>query len=272
MPELPEVEVIRRDLASRVEGRTVEAATILTSRLTRRQGDPAALAARLVGARIRALSRRGKCLRFDLGETSLIVRLGMTGQLRWYPAADTCHIDPHTHALLTFVEGGVLAYRDVRKFGEWFLLPTDEIETTLPLGPEPLGEEFSAAALRRICRSAARIKAVLLDQHKLAGVGNIYADEALFRAGIRPTRRAASLSGAEIARLRSAVRAVLAEAIRHRGSTISDFLDPSGRPGSYAPRHRVYRRHGTPCQDCGTLIRRILVAQRGTHYCPTCQR
>jgi len=272
MPELPEVETIRRELASRVKGRTIGAATILSPRLTRRQGDPAALAAKMVGTRILALSRRGKYLRFDLGEASLIVRLGMTGQLRWHPAADACLVDPHTHALLTFVEGGVLAYRDVRKFGEWLLLPTHEIETTLPLGPEPLGEEFSAAALRRICRSAARIKAVLLDQHKLAGVGNIYADEALYRAGIRPTRRAASLTAAEIAKLRSALRAVLTEAIRHRGSTVSDFLDPCGRPGDFAPRHRVYQRDGTPCRKCGTRIRRILVAQRGTHYCPTCQR
>jgi formamidopyrimidine-DNA glycosylase len=272
MPELPEVEVIRRDLVPKVVGRSIRQASIVTPRLTRRQGSPATVAAGLVGRQIQALRRRGKFLQFDLGDRSLIARLGMTGQFRWWCDQESCQWDEHTHAVLHFAEGGVLTYRDVRKFGELFLLPTDEVEAALRVGPEPLEGGFSVAVLRRICQSSARVKSVLLDQRKIAGIGNIYADEALFRARIRPTRRAASLSEAELRALRVAIRAVLTAAIRHRGSSISDFLDPCGEPGGFAPRHRVYHCHGTPCRVCGTVIRRILVGQRGTHFCPTCQR
>jgi formamidopyrimidine-DNA glycosylase len=272
MPELPEVEVIRRDLVPKLTGRTIREAQILTPRLTRRAGSPGSVAAGLVGRRIVALRRRGKCVWFDLGETSLIVRLGMTGQLRWWPEEAALAADRHTHAILRFAEGGLLSYRDARKFGELFLLPTAVVEETLRLGPEPLEADFTTAVLAGVCRSVARIKALLLDQRRIAGIGNIYADEALFRAKIRPTRRAASLRPVEIAALRDAIRCVLSEAIRHRGSSISDFRDPCGEPGGYAPEHRVYQRHGTPCRTCGSPIRRILVAQRGTHFCPTCQR
>jgi len=272
MPELPEAEVIRRDLAAALEGRTIREARILTPRLTRHAASPAAVAAGLAGRRIAALRRRGKCVWLDLGETSLIVRLGMTGQLRFWPEGAAPAADRHTHAILRLAGGGVLSYRDARQFGELLLLPTAAVEGTLRLGLEPLGAEFSAAALTRICRSEARIKSLLLDQHRIAGIGNIYADEALFRAGIRPTRRAASLRPAEIAALRKAIRSVLSEAIRHRGSTISDYRDASGEPGGYAPEHRVYQRHGTPCRTCGSIIRRLLVGQRGSHFCPTCQR
>ncbi|MBI4536520.1 MAG: DNA-formamidopyrimidine glycosylase [candidate division NC10 bacterium] len=272
MPELPEVETIRRDLVPKVVGRSIRQASILTPRLTRRAGTPASVAAGLIGRRIRALLRRGKFFQFDLGETSLIVRLGMTGQLRWWRDRESCQGDEHTHAFLHFDEGGVLTYRDVRKFGELFLVPTEAVEAALRVGPEPLEDAFSVGALRRICQSGARVKSVLLDQRKIAGLGNIYADEALFRAKIRPTRRAASLSEEELRALRGAIRFVLAAAIRQRGSSISDFRDPCGEPGGFAPRHRVYQCHGTPCRVCGTAIRRILVAQRGTHFCPTCQR
>ena len=272
MPELPEVEVIRRDLVPKVVGRSIRQATILSPRLTRRQGSPGSVAAGLEGRRIEALRRRGKFFQFDLGDRSLIARLGMTGQFRWWHDSASCQTDEHTHAVFHFAEGGVLTYRDVRKFGELFLLPTEAVESTLRVGPEPLGAGFSVAVLRRICKSSARVKSVLLDQRKVAGIGNIYADEALFRAKIRPTRRAASLADEELQALRLAIRAVLTAAIRYRGSSISDFRDPCGEPGGFAPRHRVYHCHGTPCRVCGTVIRRILVGQRGTHFCPTCQR
>lgn len=272
MPELPEVEVVRRMLASKVVGRSIRRAAIFTPRLTRRGGNPAAVSAGVAGRRVQALTRRGKFLQFSLGETSLIVRLGMTGQLRWWPDDASCQRDGHTHAVFHFADGSVLTYRDARKFGELFLLDTAAVEAALNVGPEPLGEGFTVAVLRQACRSAARVKSVLLDQRKIAGIGNIYADEALFRAKIRPTRRAASLSDAELQALRAAIRAVLAAAIRQRGSSIADFRDPCGEPGAFAQRHRVYHRHGTPCRACGTLIRRVLVGQRGTHFCPTCQR
>ncbi len=312
MPELPEVEVIRRDLIPRVAGRVIESAKLTAPRLTRRRGTPAALEAALAGRTVRALRRRGKFLLFDLtGDETLIVRLGMTGQLRWAENGRGFRPDGHTHAQIVFGHppglgsaspvvgsgifppsdaasavgspvggsgsaapgaGGVLYYRDIRKFGEMFLLPTGAVDRTLRIGREPLDAALRADDLFRLCRAPTRIKSLLLDQTKLAGVGNIYADEALFRAGIRPTRRARTLTRAEAARLLRALRAILQAGIRHRGSSISDYRDASGSPGGFVRFHRVYHRHGKPCRTCGTPIRRILLSQRSTHFCPTCQR
>lgn len=273
MPELPEVEVIRRDLASAVVGRTIESAKLTAPRLTRRGGTPQAVEAALAGRTVRALRRRGKFLLFDLdGEESLVVRLGMTGQLRWSVNGEGFRPDAHTHVQIVFAPSGVLSYRDVRKFGEMFLLPTAEVDRRLRIGREPLDPAFGPADFFRLCRSEARIKALLLDQTKLAGVGNIYADEALFRAGIRPTRRARRVTRAQAVRLLRALRAVLQAGIRHRGSSISDYRDASGNPGRFVRFHRVYHRHGQPCPRCGSPIRRIWLGQRGTHFCPTCQR
>ena len=167
---------------------------------------------------------------------------------------------------------GVLFYRDVRKFGELFVLPTAAVERRLRIGREPLDPSFGPEDLFRLCRADTRIKTLLLDQRKLAGVGNIYADEALFRAGICPTRRARTVTRAQAARLLRALRAVLEAGIRHRGSSISDYRDASGRPGRFVRFHRVYHRHGLPCPRCGTPIRQIRLSQRSTHFCPRCQR
>ena len=273
MPELPEVEVIRRALVARVVGREIVEARLSEPRLTRRRGRPADVARAVVGRRIEALRRRGKFLVFVLGEESLIVRLGMTGQLLWWDTRDSFQPDRHTHAHLGFARGGILSYRDVRKFGEMFLLPTQALDATLCVGVEPLESTFTVAVLQNICReSRARVKSLLLDQRKIAGIGNIYADEALFRAGLRPMRRATSLRPEEIRRLWRSIRAVLRAGIRHRGSTISDYRDPAGLPGNFGALHRVYHRHGMPCQSCGTVIKRMVLGQRGTHYCPSCQR
>jgi len=272
MPELPEVEVIRLDLVPRVQGRRISEVSITERRLTRRRGSPAEVAAALLGCRVRALRRRGKYLFFDLGQESLVVRLGMTGQLLWAEGRRGFERDKHTHAVLSFEGGGRVLYRDTRKFGEMFLLPTATAEYTLRIGIEPLEPGFTPQALLQLCRGKRRIKTVLLDQTRIAGIGNIYADEALFRAGIRPTRRASSLRPAEVRRLRAAIRRVLQAGIRHRGSSISDYRDASGEPGRFAAQHRVYQRHGMPGLACGTPIRRILLGQRGTHYCPSCQR
>ena len=288
MPELPEVEVIRCDLVPKVVGRTIESAKLTAPRLTRRRGTSASVEAALAGRTVRALRRRGKFLLFDLtGDETLVVRLGMTGQLRWAEDGRGFRPDSHTHAQIAFGStpaadpasvafspgaGGVLYYRDIRKFGEMFLLPTGGAERTLRIGREPLDPTLRPEDFFRVCRATARIKSLLLDQTKLAGIGNIYADEALFRAGIRPTRRASSLTRVEAAYLLRALRAVLRAGIRHRGSSISDYRDASGRPGAYVRFHRVYHRHGEPCRVCGTPIRRIQLAQRGTHFCPACQR
>jgi formamidopyrimidine-DNA glycosylase len=273
VPELPEVEVIRRALVPWVVGRRIEEVQIVEPRLTRRHGTPQGVSAAVTGRTVAGLGRRGKCVLFDLGGESLIVRLGMTGQLLWWETDAQFRPDGHTHAHLRFSGGGVLSYRDIRKFGEMILLPTAAVESALRIGVEPLDSGFTVEALESLCRgSSMRVKCFLLDQRKIAGIGNIYADEALFRAGIRPTRRASSLRSKEIGALRREIRAVLRTAIRYRGSSISDYRDPCGDPGDFAPLHRVYHRHGTPCVACGTTIRRIVLGQRGTHFCPTCQR
>jgi len=272
MPELPEVEVIRRDLVRRVEGRRIQSAKMAEPRLTRRQGTLREVEAALRVRRVRALRRRGKFFVFDLGRESLVVHLGMTGQLLWSENGDDFRPDQHTHAQLIFDGGGILYYRDIRKFGEMFILPTPSVERTLRVGVEPLDSRFTPEVLREVCRSSSRIKPLLLNQTKIAGIGNIYADEALFRAGIRPTRRAASLRQEEIRSLRRAIRAALQAGIRHRGSSISNYRDACGQPGRFVALHRVYHRQGKPCRCCGTPIRRIVLGQRGTHFCPTCQR
>ncbi len=273
MPELPEVEVIRRALVPWLVGRRIEEAKIVEPRLTRRRGTPDEVAAALVGRTVASLTRRGKWFFFDLGGPSLVIRLGMTGQLLWWENRNQFRPDAHTHAHFRIAGGGVLSYRDVRKFGEIFLLPPAGVEPVLRIGREPLDPAFTADALAQVCKdSRVRIKSLLLDQRKIAGIGNIYADEALFRAGIRPTRRARSLRPEEIRALQRSIRAVLRAAIRHRGSSISDYRDPSGNPGDFALRHRVYHRQGEPCMSCGTPIRRVLLGQRGTHFCPLCQR
>ena len=272
MPELPEVEVIRRDLAQWVVGRRIRRVQITDPRLTRRRGTPREVEMALTGRTVKALRRRGKNFVFDLGPDSLIIRLGMTGQLLWWRGDDDFRPDRHTHARLDFSGSGILSYRDVRKFGEIFLLPADSVERTLSVGVEPLEATFTPEVLHRVCQSSSKIKLLLLNQAKIAGIGNIYADEALFRSGIRPTRRAASLRQHEIRSLHRAIRAVLQAGIRHRGSSISNYRDACGQPGRFVSLHRVYHRHGKPCHRCGTPVRRIVLGQRGTHFCPTCQQ
>ncbi len=272
MPELPEVEVIRRDLLPHVQGRRIQSAKITEPRLTRRHGTPHGVESALFGRRVRALRRRGKFFIFDLGQDSLVVRLGMTGQLLWSENDEGFRADQHTHAHLVLSGGGILYYRDIRKFGEMFILPTGSVEGILGVGVEPLEAEFTLKTLRHLCQASTKIKVLLLQQRKIAGIGNIYADEALFRARVRPTRRAASLRLDEIRVLRRAIRQVLEAGIRHRGSSISNYRDACGQPGRFVALHRVYQRHGEPCFRCGTSIRKIVLGQRSTHYCPTCQR
>jgi formamidopyrimidine-DNA glycosylase len=272
MPELPEVEVIRRDLVQRIQGRRIQSARISEPRLTRRGGAPREVEAALTGRRVRALRRRGKFFIFDLGQDCLVVRLGMTGQLLWSENDDRFRPDRYTHAHMVFRGGGTLYYRDIRKFGEMFILPTESVEGTLGVGVEPLGPGFTPGVLAEICQASARIKPLLLNQAKIAGIGNIYADEALFRARVRPTRKAASLRREEIRALRRAIRQVLQAGIRYRGSSISSYRDACGQPGRFVALHRVYQRHGDPCVHCGSVIRRIILGQRSTHFCPACQR
>jgi formamidopyrimidine-DNA glycosylase len=263
MPELPEVETVVRSLA-RLAGRRILSAEFRCARILR-GGDPERMAASLQGRRIAGVERYGKFILAALaGGGYLVVHLGMTGRLLLGATPGK-----HTHAIFT-LDRGVLLYDDSRQFGS--IQFSDEIPARLSkLGPEPLeiGLADFAAALRR---RKARIKALLLNQGFLRGLGNIYADEALFRSGIHPLAMASRLPSARARRLHQAILAVLGEAIAAGGSSISDYVDAQGRKGFFQTAHRVYQRTGEPCVTCGTPIRRILVSQRSSHFCPACQK
>jgi formamidopyrimidine-DNA glycosylase len=263
MPELPEVETVARSLAPLV-GRRILAVEFGAVRILR-GGDPDRLAARLAGRRIAAIKRYGKFLVMPLeGGGYLLIHLGMTGRLLLGGSAGK-----HTHAALT-LDKGVLLFDDSRQFGS-FQFSEEFPARVARLGPEPLEIAFDdfQAALKR---HKTRVKALLLNQRFLRGVGNIYADEALFRAGIHPLAIAGRLRGERPRKLFDAIRAVLGEAIDAGGSSISDYVDAQGRAGFFQFSHRVYQRTGEPCVNCGTAVRRLLVAQRSSHFCPRCQR
>jgi formamidopyrimidine-DNA glycosylase len=274
MPELPEVETVARDLAAVLPGRRITAVQLGKTDFI---SDPAALQAGVPGCRIVAVRRYGKFLLVDLLPSNgagrsgvLLVHLGMTGQLIVQPAA--AWLPPHTHAIFTLDDGRQLRYTDVRRFGRLALVSADALRASLgALGPDPL--ELSAAEFcARLSRRRARVKAVLLDQRTLRGLGNIYADESLWRAQIHPAEQAARLGPARLKRLYRAIRHILREAIRWRGSSIANYRDAAGEPGGYQQRHCVYGREGEPCLRCRAKIRRVLVAGRSSHYCPRCQR
>jgi formamidopyrimidine-DNA glycosylase len=274
MPELPEVETIRRRLAAVLEGATIEAAEIVDPRLTR-PVDPDHVAEALVGERITAIERRGKYLLWRLGSgRTLVVHLRMTGSLR-HVAGGELPADAHRRATLELDTGARLGYRDVRRFGTWELLEPDHLRPYLAarLGPEPLSGSFSATRLGALLQGRrAPVKAFLLDQRRIAGVGNIYADEALWRARIHPRRPAGALDRAEIGRLHRALRAALRKGIALQGSSLRDYLTPDGDGGGMQHEFHVYGRLGEPCDRCGRPIERIVVAGRGTWLCPHCQR
>ena len=275
MPELPEVESVRRRLVPVLEGRTLGPVEIVDPRLTRPFA-PDEIARALEGERVATLDRRGKYLivRFESGRT-LLIHLRMTGSLRHLNGGDEAPPDPYRRAVVTLDDGSDVAYRDVRRFGTWLLLEPGEVEAYIDarVGPEPLEAGFGARELaRRLAGRRAPVKAAILDQRTLAGVGNIYADEALWRARIHPLREARSLDRAEVTRLRRGIRDALARGIERQGSTLRDYRLPDGGSGAMQNEFKVYGRAGEPCDRCGTPIERIRVAGRGTWYCPSCQR
>ena len=274
MPELPEVENTVRDLKPLLVGRRVQEVQILWPRLVHGKA-PEAFAVELTGRQIVNTDRRGKFLLFPLDNGRIwIVHLRMTGQLHLVPTQTA--IDGHVHALLQLDNGQQLRYRDARKFGRFYLV--DEAEELLAkLGPEPLSAAFTPLELfNRLQGRRPAIKTLLLDQRVLAGLGNIYADEALFAAGINPRRPASTLTQADCNRLHMAIRQTLATAIREGGSSLggsalTNYRRPIGVQGRFQQRHQVYRRAGQPCPKCGAPIERIKLAQRSTHFCPNCQ-
>ena len=276
MPELPEVETVVRGLRASLPGRT-----ILDVRLGKTDfiDDPVALGERLPGARISDVTRLGKFVSIGLVPGGpapspderfyLVIHLGMTGQLTTRPSGDP--VPPHTHVFFALDDGRELRYTDIRRFGRMLLVPESQIAGFRDrLGAEPLEitlEEFCA----RFGSRRARVKALLLDQGVLRGVGNIYADESLFRARIHPARIAQNLTQTQLTALHKSVREILTTAIRLRGSSISDYVDSDGNRGEFQFRHRVYQREGKPCFRCREKIRRVIVAGRSSHFCPRCQ-
>jgi formamidopyrimidine-DNA glycosylase len=271
MPELPEVETIRRQLAPHVEGRTLESVEILDARWTR-PGPPGPVQAELQGARVESIGRAGKYLIFTLSEDRhLLVHLRMTGALLFDPDVEPLH----TRVRFELGGGHRIAYVDPRRFGTGHLLhgaaARDEY-LAARIGIEPFTPEFTAAYLRHAARGrTAPVKAFLLDQRRIAGIGNIYADEALFRAGIHPLRPAGRLTGPQWARLRDAIEDALSAGIEAKGASIDDFRHVDGARGSFQDRFLIHRREGEPCVACGGSVRKIVVGGRGTYVCERCQ-
>jgi formamidopyrimidine-DNA glycosylase len=271
MPELPEVETIAADLRPELIGGRFVAGHILWPRTL---AEPAAglLDARLAGRTVLDVGRRGKYLLIHLDPAAgLIFHLRMTGQLDVVAADAPVLHGPHLRAWFELADGRRLAFTDARKFGRIWLV--DDVTSVVgKLGPEPLDWAFTPEVLAgRLAGRRVAIKPLLLDQTVIAGVGNIYADEALFLAGIHPRRPAADLTGAEIGRLCEAIRFVLRESVEARGTMLRDYRTPYGQEGAYQNRLRVYQQTGQLCPRCGAPIERIRVTQRSTHFCPRCQ-
>ena len=269
MPELPEVETVRRAIAPALEGRTLVDVEIHDPRLTR-PFDPVEVAAELRGERVASVDRRGKYLivRFD-SSRALLIHLRMTGSLLHEPNGAT-----HVRACITLDDGTRVAYRDVRRFGTWLLLEPGELDPYLAarLGEEPLLPAFTAKGLgESLAGRRAPLKAALLDQRTLAGLGNIYVDEALWYARLSPLREAGTLGSDELRRLHRAIRKALDLGVARQGSTLSTYRLPDGSSGTMQREFRAYGRTGEPCDRCGTVFSKTQVGGRSTWYCPRCQ-
>lgn len=287
MPELPEVETVRRGLVDRIIGRIVHSESHDTEKGF--PNTPADVQAFLIGAKVTAVRRRAKVLMIDLSTGySLIIHLKMTGQLVFVAPGDRFGAghpndslinalpDSSTRVTLTFIDGSVLYFNDQRKFGWVKLIPTEEI-ALIPfmqkVGPEPLDDAFTPEAFkaRFTRRPRTAIKAALLDQSVVAGIGNIYADEALWGAKVHPSRLVNTITDEEFLRIYEEARAVMTLAIEKGGSSNQNYVNAEGKKGSYMDFARAFRREGLPCPRCGTLIEKTRVAGRGTHSCPHCQ-
>jgi len=286
MPELPEVEIVRRRLLTCLPGLVLRDVTVNDPKVS--EQSEAELRLLLAGRRVAGLRRRGKYLLVDLaasepcttdaggpgepgGPAVAVIHLRMTGQLVFLPGPG----ERPARFIWDLEPGTRLHFQDVRRFGRlWALDPTSEeaFFTARGMGPEPFGPEFTVEYLRaELHGRRAPLKSFLLDQRRLAGVGNIYADESLFRAGLHPLRAGGSLGPREARRLHTALLETLQAGIDHEGSSIESFIDPAGQRGSFQDMLRVYQRTGRPCRVCGTAVERVVVGGRGTHYCPRCQ-
>jgi len=278
VPELPEVETIRRDLEKEVTGRRVKTVEVNGTRSIRRHRNAREFRTKLEGRRIDRIRRAGKYLLMDLdGDGVLVVHLGMSGQLLRAKSAKE-PLDKHTHVVVTFTQGGQLRFVDPRTFGELFVTSVTELPTQVPelaqLGFDPLDHimswgEFAA----RLAGRHTPLKALLMDQRFVAGIGNVYADEILFAAGLRYDRDPAALSAQEVRRLYRAMVETLSDAVKHRGSSLADeqYRDLYGEVGDYQGQHQVYDRAGQPCRRCRSPIVRVKVNGRSAFFCERCQ-
>lgn len=274
MPELPEVETVKRSLKPLIEGRAIAGVEIYYGGIIKKP-EPAAFRSMIKGKLIKSIQRRGKYLLFQLHDDyTLVIHLRMTGQL--------VHADPgqplskHTHLIFNLSDDKQLRFVDVRKFGMVYLIPTGSWQSAGGLGEvgyEPLEEDFTLQVLQEMAAGKkTALKSFLLNQKKIAGIGNIYADEILFAARLHPHRRLDTLDLQELERLYEAVRAKLAEGIAYRGTSVRDYVDGRGEKGGFQKRLKVYDRGNLPCLHCGTKLIKTTVAGRSTVYCPQCQR
>ena len=291
MPELPEVETIRLGLLGRVCNKRIEQVEIRCKRIILRP-QPNEMVAALGGQVIRDIQRRGKFLLFKFDELRLLVHLGMSGQLTYWDQSQRNDesffvtitglqqarqhaVDKHTHVSFYFADGNAMHYRDIRQFGKWRLYRSEafhEAHEFWQLGLEPFDKSYTRSKfLERFQNRKLRIKSLLLNQSFVAGVGNIYADEALFEAGIHPERRSHSLSAVEKQRLFRAIPKVLRRGLKHGGTSFQNYFNADGEVGTNQETLRVYGREGEKCRRCRTPIVRIVVSQRGTCFCPRCQ-
>ena len=271
MPELPEVETTRRGIAPRLTGKRIRSLCVRQRwlRYPIASGTEEALA----GQRIEAVRRRGKYLLFDLERGGVLLHLGMSGSLRLVPAETPA--EAHDHVDLDMEGGLCLRLRDPRRFGLFLWTPEspDQHPLLQRLGPEPLGEAFDGAHLQAAARGRrVAVKALIMEARVVVGVGNIYANEALFLAGIHPGRSCGRIAAARYERLAASLRLVLEQAIRQGGTSLRDFVREDGAPGYFAQQLQVYGRAGRPCLTCGQVLRHQRIAQRASVYCPRCQR
>lgn len=270
MPELPEVETTRRGIEPHVTGSTIEQLVVRNPKL--RWPVPRDLAEHLVGDQFNAIERRGKYLLFKTAKGTLLGHLGMSGSMRI--CSREADIKKHDHIDIVFANGQVLRYHDPRRFG--FLLWTEDDpllhERLIKLGPEPLSDDFTGDHLHQLSRKrSVAVKNFIMDSHTVVGVGNIYASESLFLAGIRPTRAANRVSKKDYNHLAEHIRIVLDRSIQQGGTTLKDFVNSDGQPGYFAQQLNVYGRSGEPCRHCGTTIKNKVIGQRASYYCPQCQ-
>ncbi|WP_100373730.1 DNA-formamidopyrimidine glycosylase [Bacillus sp. FJAT-45037] len=273
MPELPEVETVRRSLEKLVLGKTISYVTINWANIIKQPDDTAEFEVLLKGQTIQEINRRGKFLLFELDDVVMISHLRMEGRYGLYNADDEW--PPHTHVIFHFTDGTELRYQDVRKFGTMHIFPRGQENEVLPLaklGVEPFSEQFTTLHLKQaFSKTNRKIKVVLLDQKTVVGLGNIYVDEALFRARLHPERLAQSLTDEELGKLHHEIVATLSEAVKLGGSSIKSYVNGQGEMGMFQQQLVVYGRTNEPCQACGTEIVKTVVGGRGTHFCPVCQ-